>query len=128
MHPRNALPLAAIFGFGLAVGLAAGGFLRPSWTPRLGQCGPGSRGNVCIVTPETLGAVVQAPAEPAPIAICNDTKLSYDTTGTCDSQGGVSLWLNPTGTPPDAPTCPLDVRGLIVTLHGPLCLSATPTP
>jgi len=126
MHARNALPIAAIFCFGLGVGLVAGGLLRPSRAPRLGQCEPGSRGNVCVTYTERLGAIVQAPDEP--LAICNDTKLSYESNGTCDSQGGVSLWFNPPGTPPDAPTCPLDVRGLIVTLHGPLCLSATPTP
>lgn len=118
--------IAAVACFGVVLGLSIGTLRYPPMLPRDVQCAPGSRGNVCIVYAEPLGAVVQAPDEP--VAICNDTKLSYETNGTCDSQGGVSLWFNPPGTPPDAPTCPLDVRGLIVTLHGPLCLSATPTP
>jgi hypothetical protein len=118
--------VVAIACLGFAVAFPIGTLRDPPPFPHDVQCAPGSRGNVCVVYAEPLGAVVQAPEEP--IAICNDTKLSFETNGTCDSQGGVSLWFNAPGTPPDAPTCPLDVRGLTVTLHGPLCLSATPTP
>jgi hypothetical protein len=127
---RNVLPLAAAVCFGFGVGLVAGGFLDPSWAPRLGQCAPGSRGNVCIVDAEPLGAVVQAPA--APIALCGDGTLSYAAAlaGACTGHGAVVIVLNDPALPADAPSCPVDVGGTggTVTARGPICLNATPTP
>ena len=128
MHGQRALPIAAVVCFGFAVGLVAGGFLDLSWTPRLGQCAPGSRGNVCIVSAEPLGAVVQAPA--SPIALCGDGSLSFAAivAEACTGHGAVVIVLNDPALPADAPSCPLDIAGTVVSMHGPLCLSATPTP
>jgi len=75
-----------------------------------------------------VDAVVQAPANP--IALCGDGTLSYAASlaSACASHGIVMLVLNDPEMPADASSCPADVAGTVVTMHGPLCLSATPTP
>lgn len=127
MHSHNALAIAALVCFGFGVGLAAGGFLDPSWAPRLGQCAPGSRGNVCIMSAALLGAQVQSPD---PIAQCSDGSLSYANTvaDACDGHGAVAIVLNDPALPAEVPSCQLAVAGTLVNARGPLCLSATPTP